>query len=824
MRTLGQRDLVVALHATTKTDAARVGRKAATLGVLTRAGLAVPEGLVLTAEAAEDGSSATLPDDVEAAIRSIAAHFGRGLLAVRSSSVAEDTPDASYAGQYETVLHVVGLDALRAAIRSCWASARSERVRAYQRARGKAGTPPIAVLVQRQVDADVAGVAFSANPVSGARHEVLVSAVPGLGDTLVNGERQPDEWVVTGQVATAVRVPHQALAEPQAKAVAALARRVESLLGGPQDVEWAMADGKLLVLQARPITALPRQPVVDLPPGTWVKDAARYPEPMTALGASLAVPSVVAGLSTMFATYGGLIDRMEARVVGGEMYARMVPVGGKDGSAPPWWLLGVLARVARPLRSRMRAARRMVRAEVLDGLVQRWHTGWRPEFEETTSALRAVELADLDDGELDTHLARLVELARRQLAVHFELTAPHVIEVHALVETCARLLGWDAAQALELLAGTSTTSSEPGRVLTELAERIGGDPRATSAVKSAGADIAQRLTDADPALGAAFHNWIQSYGLRCVNDDPGSPVLAERPLLLATLLRDALAARQRPVGTAARQAEQALTRARSQLASHPAADRAGFERALAAASRSYPVREETTFWLASVSGLVRLTAMEAGKRLLARGLVERPDDAMHLDLDALRAALSGAATTDLRTCIARTRAERAWVMLHPGPPFYGPKPTTPPDLRWLPRPAREFNAAMMWTQGLTTTADSEAAPARATLTGVAGSPGRYTGPVRVVRGEADFAGLRSGDVLVCPTTDPAWSLLFGLAGALITDGGGVLSHAAIVAREYAIPAVLGTSAATRVLHDGDVVTVDGGTGLVHLERHGSTLP
>ncbi|MGH3425127.1 MAG: PEP/pyruvate-binding domain-containing protein, partial [Nocardioidaceae bacterium] len=210
--------LLTELHELDGDDATRSGRKAATLGRLARAGIAVPEGLVLSTEAldrmladtpagcatTEHLLTAELPPDVRVAVGEIAEHFGDAVLAVRSSAVAEDLPQASYAGQYETVLNVRGADALHRAVRRCWASVDSDRLRAYGHG-AAAEAPALAVLVQRQVDADVAGVAFTRDPVSGATDRVLVSAAPGLGDAVVGGTVDPDEWVVTGQSAVAAR-------------------------------------------------------------------------------------------------------------------------------------------------------------------------------------------------------------------------------------------------------------------------------------------------------------------------------------------------------------------------------------------------------------------------------------------------------------------------------------------------------------------------------------------------------------------------------------------------------------------------------------------
>jgi phosphohistidine swiveling domain-containing protein len=183
----------------------------------------------------------------------------------------------------------------------------------------------------------------------------------------------------------------------------------------------------------------------------------------------------------------------------------------------------------------------------------------------------------------------------------------------------------------------------------------------------------------------------------------------------------------------------------------------------------------------------------------------------------LRGALSDRADRDLRALVARRKAERAWVAAHPGPASYGTDPGPPPDLSPLPPALGLVNTAtLQWMQLLFPPEETGAGQGQ--LPGVPGSPGRYTGPVRLVRDEAEFPKLRPGEVLVCPITSPAWSVLFLQAGAVVTDGGGVLAHTAVIAREYGIPAVLATGAATRRLRDGDLVTVDGTAGVVTMNK------
>lgn len=851
------------LHSLGEDDACRVGRKAATLGHLARAGVAVPEGVVLGAEVldlvlsgvggaslrltAERLRDLSLPPQVETAIDAIAVRFGDETLAVRSSAATEDLPEASFAGQYESVLGVRGPEALKSAVRHCWESAYGTRVRTY--ASGLAPTPPaeidvsaptrrgerprrqsqraepsgFAVLVQRQVDADVAGVAFTADPLTGATDRVLVSAAPGTADGVVAGEVTPDEWVVTHEAATAATARHQALTEPQARAVAALARRVETILGVPQDVEWAMADGRLLVLQARPVTALPTPPVADLPPGTWVKESGRYPEPLTAFGASRAGAAVADGLTSMLKDYGSLVESIETRTIGGEAYTHAVPVGGRDGPPPPWWALGVLVRVHPALRRRVRRAGQMSRPERLEHQIERWEHDWRPTLQSQVADLRATDLAELDDAEVAAHLQATVDLLLHALHLHFALIPPYAVPVVDLVRTCARLLGWEERQALDLLAGASPTSSSQSRALADLAARVRRRPRALAVVLQGKPGLAEALAEVDSELGASFVTWCEEYGFRCVHDDPGSPTLLERPALLERLLREAVRHRAGRDEAVALRAGEAAARARSVLAGHRARERADFERALSAATRSYALREDTAFWAASVpAALVRRAVVEAGRRLAGAGVIARVEDVVHLDADSVLTAVAHHGGADLRALVRHNRSERDWVRLHPGPAFYGPPPQAPPDLRGLPAAARRLNEALLWTQRSGEAPDLPASPDADALVGVAASAGRHTGPVRVVADVADFSRVRHGDVLVSRTTDPAWSVLFGIAGALVTDGGGILCHAAIVAREHALPAVVGTGHATTILRDGDPVTVDGTTGRVEIDRTGAT--
>ncbi|PRZ42990.1 pyruvate,water dikinase [Antricoccus suffuscus] len=806
---------VVSLARVREYDVAKVGRKAATLAELINAGFAVPEGIVLTTSAFVDccdGGGGGRPQrhsietdsSVAAAVATIADHFAGDTVVVRSSAIDEDLPHASYAGQYDSILDVRGGTDLCAAIEKCWASANADRARSYR----SAADTSMAVLVQRQLSPDIAGVAFTANPVTGDRNEVLVSAVPGLGIGVVDGTTNPDEWVVAGTTATPVRVDNGALTAAQARSVAVLARRVEARLGCPQDIEWAMQSGLLMVLQARPITALPTAPAVELPPGPWFKETDRYAEPMTALGASIVERCIGVGLGGMFRRYGAMIDRVEVRSIGGEIYQQLLPFHGKpEDRPPPWWVLAVVARVVPSMRTRMRTAGRAADRERLNETVRSWYDVWRPDIERRVAEHRSVAIDGLSNSELAAHFDRLGAFVEETIRLHFRLMPPHIVPLYRLVALCHRLFGWDTARALDLVSGTSAVTSAPSEELHDLAAQVQESPELCAAL-AAGADPGSTIRAYSPSLGAAFDDWCDRYADRNISDDPGSPTLRERPVLLSRLLLDG---RPDLSGQTADVRQAAIDDARRLLAGRRARDRQEFERAYNDVLASYCLREDSAFWTASMpAALVRPIALEIGRRLVAAGRLDRAEDAVQLEFDVLSRALGD--DTDLHQLVIKATAERAWARQHPGPISVGPEMAPPPDIRGLPRSARELNAALLWSRF--GDAEKPEEHTDALLVGTAGAPGRYTGPVRVITDVSHFDRIQQGDVLVCHTTDPAWSVLFGVASALITNVGGVLSHAAIVAREYGLPAALGTGTATAVLHDGQIVTVDGSTGTV----------
>ncbi len=779
-----------------------VGGKAAGLAALLAEGHRVPAGFVIPCAAIAGLVSEDLATPLE--------QLGSAAVAVRSSGAEEDGDDSSLAGRHLSELPVASAPAtVLAAVRRVHDSGHA-----------------VSVVVQAMVDARVSGVAFSVDPVTGD-DRVVVTAVPGLGQPLVDGSVEGQSWTITPD--DRVAGEGDLLAPDRLIEVAALLRGLAATRGRPVDVEWSVAAGteELWLLQCRPVTVVPVAPTIEVPPGTWTKDVAHAPGPLSPMAASLDSPGFDF-FADWAARFGFLVGGIRTAYLGGELYLQVVPPLGKETSTappPPWWLLGLLARVVPALRRRTAAARSVLDSGLLDGLARDWTDRRRAEMQERVARLRRTDLARLDDAALLAHAEDVRRLVAEGVRIHFDLFVPYLVRVHAFVLLTEELLGWTSAEALQVLAGSSPASAAASRRMEELASRIAAEPAAAAAV--AGADdpvaaLADLHLDRDPGLAAEVATWLEVEGFLLTDDDVASPTVAEVPGLLVGLLRRAVArlagdsadpAPGDPSTALRNTAEQRLSAA--MVALSPEQQRR-LQQTWEAAGHAFGLREENVrvVGYAPMAGL-RVALLEMGRRLADRGLLRDPDRTMLLTWDELTGALVGDVGEDgegLDTVAVRRRAERAWVRAHPGPLVHGPLPGAPPDFRGLPAAARVLNEALLWAM------DAELAPPAerpgAEVTGAPCGAGTATGPVRVVRGPADFDRLQAGDVLVCPIAPPAWATLFGLVGALVCDGGGPLSHAAIVAREHGLPTVMGAGNATTALRDGELVTVDGSTGTV----------
>jgi rifampicin phosphotransferase len=728
---------------------ALLGTKTANLARLRGAGFPVPAGVVVTPAAAADW------DQVDARLRTVVVELGGGQderFAVRSSASAEDLAGASFAGMYETVLDV-GLDELSDAVRRVWDSATSARVAAYRQAHPQAATADasgsgagMAVLVQILVPAAAAGVAFSANPVSGARDEVVISAVRGLGERLVAGQATGDQWVVGDGQARCTQATEHAITADQARHIATLARRVHGHFATPQDLEWAISsdtgggeDG-LWLLQARPMTALPA-PVDWAPPapGYWMRNLRLgewLPEPMTPLFADWLLERIEHGERHATLEHVGTALPFPSAAINGWYYMATPPLSPRTLVTA---LLQGRGRLLRFFRFAVLGPSRdpvVADQQLLAGLAEQWHTELLPRYQ---------QLVQAGEQQLQTALPQQLADVIDQVGT----AAGEQLWSLAVVGGSA----WKMEGALARFARKHLA----GRVDISVQQLLSGLPGSQP-------DL--------PAHAVQSVDWVH----------PTAGDLGWPPPQLSEDRHRELAARR-----------EALTaQCLAVLGDRPQVQ-TRFQALLAVAQRYAVIREQQARQLTLGWPLLRRGVLRLGQTLHAHGVIDRAEDVFFLT----RAELD--TRTPLQDLVRRRRAAWERQRCLPAPLTIG----RPPRLL-----AKELLAAVEAVR------TSGPVPQDA-IVGQPASPGRATGPIRIVHGPDEFDRFQPGEVLVARATAPAWTPLFARAVAVVTDGGTLAAHASLVAREYGIPAVVATGDATARLDDGQMVTVDGSAGMIH---------
>jgi rifampicin phosphotransferase len=800
-----QTPLVVWLDTNDAAKLPMTGGKGANLARLTRAGFPVPNGFVVTTAAYRtflqgagieraDTNPAQLqtliiatplPTGLSAEIVAAYDQLGAPAVAVRSSGTAEDLAGASFAGQHDTYLDVSGADALLTAVRACWASLWTPRAIAYRREHGwdEADEPDgdlaLAVVVQRMIPADAAGVAFTANPLTGDRAETSISAVRGLGERLVSGQGVADEWMVRGDKATCRRNAEGALTSEQALAVARLARRIADTFGAPQDIEWAFRGSDLFVLQARPMTALP-EPVSWQSPtsGGWMRNfrlGEWLPEPVTPLFDSWLLLRMEEAEVAAEARDFGVRIRPPYHVIVNGWYYSSVQGGG-------FALGNVLASLVRhPLRIASLALS-VLRPELgerwlLLPQIDVWRTRLLPEYQQQVASWQArVESAQPEE------LIRLVDKVATTAGTYlwsFSVVGGHAWKVERVLTQFYRkhLIDRMGRSYQELLRGLVPPALQ------------------------ASAHAVQSLDWVQPTAGELAHD-AQTAGDDSPLEAPETAVNAEAA--------QAAEGRFRRLQEERRAAEMACRRI---LASRPRLLRR-FETLLALAQRYAIVREEQAGWFTLGWPVIRRAVLRLGEELRRQGVIERAEDVFFLALAELLARVPGDtahradAASDLRAVVTARRQEwqRQQRLI---PPLSLGKPV-----------GAELIAGAVEAMRIRTGPHGPVGSGVVSaeqIVGMPASPGRATGLVRIIRGPEDFDQFQAGEVLVAQVTAPAWTPLFERAAAVITDGGSVAAHASLVAREYGIPAVVGAGDATGRLQNGQRVTVDGSAGVVEVE-------
>jgi len=784
-----------------------------------------------------------LPTVIAEAIRQAYAALGTGDLpvAVRSSATAEDLPELSFAGQQETYLNMRGEAQVLDAVKRCWASLWTARAIGY---RARHGIAPqdvsLAVVVQELVPADAAGILFTANPLTGARDQLLINAAWGLGEAIVGGQVTPDtitldkasgtitEQQISEKDVMTVRthdgthevpVPAERRSQPvlspaQAAELARVGVQIEDFYGQPMDIEWAIADGRIFILQARPITALPEpsaKPQVAQaaawelpnPKGRYMRSSVLelLPDPLSPLFATLGLPAWSAASVVLFKSLGTrdiFSDEVLTTINGYGYYNfSFTPAQTAKMVLAMPRMLAAIPRLARSARQRWQQARSTYAATV-----SRWQT----------TDLASASVANLLSGARDI----IDEAARYYLAVQSGILPAAYGSEALFTLVYDRFLAWpDAPTALTFVLGFDSIPMQAEKSLYDLAQSAREQPELASALmhmSSAQFTQAARAGATDgvwPVFWQRLAEHLARFGHTIYDLDFAKAVPADDPAPVLETLKFFMSGnapdphkRQADTEAARAQATQImLTRLhglRLQL----------FRRLLQLAQDFAPLREDALADVGLGWPVLRRMLREIGRRLVASAAIDTPDDVFWLKRDELRAAAipldANQQLGNYRALVARRRA--TWA---------SERALTPPVALPLKGGARflgiDFSSVMP--------AHTDQ-PAGDMLKGIAASPGRVAGPARVIHGPDAFAQMRPGDILVARITTPAWTPLFALAAGIVTDVGGPLSHSSIVAREYHIPAVLGTGVATERLSSGQPIVVDGDAGIVTITRDG----
>jgi pyruvate,water dikinase len=815
--------------------------------------------------------SGQMPGDLAGQLREAYTRLGGPAVAVRSSATAEDLPGMSFAGQQDTYLNVVGQAALLQAVVECWASLWTARAIGYRTRNHVPHSPAtLAVVVQKMVESQVSGVLFTANPVSGLRSETVIDATFGLGEALVSGKVQPDHYVVDAQrglivarslgaKALSIRgqpgggiltrqedlSSRQAVPDEQILALARLGQQVaEGLYGFPQDIEWAVAGGQIYLLQSRPITSL--FPIPEGMPPEPLKVLFSFAavqgmnDPVTPLGAD--------ALKLMFATGAGLfgiqVTSQTQRVLysaGERLWVNITNLlHNSVGRTMINFALGAVEPTAQQalqtiwddprlqpgragisfhgLRQIARFIVPLAGNLLLNLLSPRCRRAHILKNGETILEGLRADCAAIRGDRYERLAARagLLKVRASQqlpgaLVLFVSGVASGMASWNQLNLLAAGLLEGEAGGSanwhdliLEITRGMPhNPTSEMDLALWQAARTIHQDAPSLQAMTGlSAARLAQLFAQGKlPArLLSVMGQFLDKYGGRGLAEiDMGRPRWADDPTYVFTTLGSYLQIEdgdKAPDAMFAGGAENAR-KAIEQLTSAIRRTRYGWIKArlvrffAGRARELMGLRESPKFFAVRMMWIIRSALMKSGADFVQTGELDRADDLCYLSLDEIT-AFAHREARDWRTLISSRREAYQAELLR----------------RQLPRLLLSDGRAFY--EGIRAPAGDAAM-----LAGSPVSPGSSEGKVRVVL-DPRQAHLEHGEILVCPGTDPSWTPLFLSAAGLVMETGGMMTHGAVVAREYGIPAIVGVDQATRRLHTGQRIRIDGSTGKILL--------
>ena len=807
-----------------KNDVPKAGGKGANLGEMTSAGLAVPTGFVVTSDAyrafiAENGLAGFITDELqnagddEAKLLSAAAKFRERItagnlpesvwnavlaeyeklgenvrVAVRSSATAEDLPDASFAGQQETYLNVRGLEKLKARILDCYASLWGGRAVVYRQKQGYGQSGiALAVVVQEMVESETAGVIFTADPVSGNRDEMQINASYGLGESVVSGRVTADTYtcakdgtvknIVIGSKATEIvyaengtaeiavneqRRKARALNDTQIKTLCAEAVKVENYYGMPMDIEWAFRDGKAYILQARAITTLneniDEKLIEDYVKRNPLKGMLK--KNMSFLLEKLPMPFYP-------------LDEYFCRTIN-DQKTNILNEVGLDFSMEP--VIDENGITYLPSTKKKIGAKVFHFPAMLGELKDYEHCRKCLEPYISGAKEKMKRLAELDTDKLDTNgcadeLEGIIKLEQKLCYGRFKYALFPAFFTSGGLAKLLKKIDKELTPD-DLYGGLEYKTVLVIRDIAELAKAITDDPGLRRDVEDGMTYESVRAKY--PAMAKMFDEFMKTNGYKldfncyCIY----SRSFIEAPQRLIGIIRPLIGTENSQDDGSGKFADimSKLEKICGEKKFEKVKENVEYHRYF------HVMREESQYMWEEI--FFRARRVLERTALLLCGETDCRESIAYLFFDELISACRRGSLTD---------DDKAKI-----------------ELRRSNRPLAE----KVWERCKLEAFDMSGD----VLKGTGGSRGEAVGPARVIHGPEEFYKMQKGDILVCPYTDPEWTPLFRLAAGVVADTGASLSHAAIVAREYGIPAVLGVGYATAKLRDGDMVAVNGSTG------------
>lgn len=757
-------------------------------------------------------------------------------VAVRSSATAEDQPDFSFAGQQESFLNVIGSDDLLEAVKKCWASLWTARAIGY-RIKNKVAPESLAmaVVVQKLVDADASGILFTANPITGIQEEVYINAGWGLGEAVVGGLVTPDTLIMdkkSGEItqrdtshketmsARSVRgteerpVPQElrsipVLDDSKARELFQMSLEIEKIYNQPMDIEWAIANGQIAILQARPITSLPEASAptqIDWklpdPDGQYLRTSVVdfMPSPLSPLFRTLGLSSLDPALHSLIEWIGkseveGMLENLFV-TINGYAYFR-AKYSRREWT---WMLVRMLPNFPRMLR---------------EGITY-WREVTRPEYLHTTRKWKTKSLDQLSPNDLLTGVDEIQRAAFKLLGSLMAGTLGAAAGSEGLFTNIYNkyIKREGDPDATAFLMGYDSTPIQAEKSLFDLARWISQqEDIMTLMLEVSAQDLEKQIKQEHVPDGVSPENWrafkdrlgshFDGFGHIIYDLDYSQPLPVDDPSPMINTMKMYLRNEgKNPYDRQRKLEEQRIQSVRETRDRLRGVRLWTFNKSLSWAQRQAEVREDSIADIGLGYPQLRVMLLELGSRIAEAGGIQEAEQIFWLEkseVEDMIAALERNQPLENRLNVIEERIYE-WNLANQ----VTPPPMLPPRDKYLGFDADTWFAA------------SEEDQVGNTLKGVPASSGSVSGRARVLHDPDEFDLMRPGDILVAEITTPAWTPLFAMASGVVTDIGGPLSHGSIVAREYGIPAVLGTGIATKRIRSGQTITVDGSAGTVEL--------